>query len=252
MGRALSTPSAAPAPQSRRLSARRTRRSAAVLAPSAARTTSSPSRRIVRAKIRLATLEQAMMKTNPDAASSTQSTVLALDVIWSRKSTALMLKSRLGGIRFGMLFQDGAVSRFQLGAGLFQCRAGSQPAKQLGHTMDPAGHHGRRQVVRTGHHVGDDLGFGGIRNRWFQHPDDGRRARSERFQAGRFFPAPTGRCSARWSRSDTSAPRRRRRPAHRPAYRAAVPAPDADPSPRSSCRRRLRPAPRAARPGHSW
>jgi hypothetical protein len=90
MGRALSTPSAAPAPQSSRLSASRTRRSAALLAPSAARTTSSPSRRMVRARIRLATLEQAMMKTNPEAASSTQSTVLALDVIWSRRSTASM------------------------------------------------------------------------------------------------------------------------------------------------------------------
>src|ERR1035438_5612395 len=103
MGRALSTPSAAPAPQSRRHSAKRTRRSAAVLAPSAARITSSPSRRIVRAKIRLATLEQAMMKTNPDAASSTQSTVLALDVIWSRRSTASMRKSAPFAICFAQL-----------------------------------------------------------------------------------------------------------------------------------------------------
>src|ERR1035438_5857470 len=162
MGRALSTPSAAPAPQSRRHSAKRTRRSAAVLAPSAARITSSPSRRIVRAKIRLATLEQAMMKTNPDAASSTQSTVRALDVIWSRRSTASMRKSaltqkhrvnaevRLDGVRLGMLLQDGAMCRLEVGAGLFQCGAGGQPAKQLSHAMDPARHHGRRKVVWAG------------------------------------------------------------------------------------------------------
>ena len=52
-GWALSTPIAAPAPQRRRLSANSMRRSAAVLAPRAARTASSPSRRTVRARIRL-------------------------------------------------------------------------------------------------------------------------------------------------------------------------------------------------------
>ena len=49
---------------------------------------SSFSRRTVRARIRLATFEQAMTKTSTDAASSTNRTVLARDVIWSRRRTA--------------------------------------------------------------------------------------------------------------------------------------------------------------------
>src|ERR1700746_2080149 len=72
-GWALHTPTAAPAPQSKRLSASSMRRSAPVLAPSAARVANSPSRRTVRVRIRLATLEHAMMNTSADAASSTSS-----------------------------------------------------------------------------------------------------------------------------------------------------------------------------------
>jgi len=52
-----------------------------VLAPSAARTASSPSRRTERARIRLATFAHAMMNTSPAAASSTSSTVRAEEVI---------------------------------------------------------------------------------------------------------------------------------------------------------------------------
>ena len=48
-----------------------------VLAPSAARTASSPSRRTERARIRLATFEQAMTNTTPAAASSTSRIVRA-------------------------------------------------------------------------------------------------------------------------------------------------------------------------------
>src|SRR5260370_744770 len=67
IGCALITPSAAPAPQRRRLSASSMRRSAPVLAPRAARIASSPSRRTVRGRIRLGTLEQAMMETSAEA-----------------------------------------------------------------------------------------------------------------------------------------------------------------------------------------
>ena len=72
------------------------RRSAPVLAPSAARIASSPSRRTVRVRIRLATLEHAMTKTSTDAASSTSNTVRASEVIWSRNSFAPIWKSALG------------------------------------------------------------------------------------------------------------------------------------------------------------
>ena len=75
------TPRIAPAPQSSRLSASSVRRSAPALAPSAARIASSPSRRTERARIRLATFEQAMTKTSPEAASRTSSTVRAGEVI---------------------------------------------------------------------------------------------------------------------------------------------------------------------------
>ena len=101
MGRALSTPSAAPAPQSRRLSASRTLRSAPLVAPSAARIDSSPSRRTVRDRIRFATFEHAMTKTSPEAASSTSSTVLALEVICSRSSLASIRKSACAGYSAG-------------------------------------------------------------------------------------------------------------------------------------------------------
>jgi len=81
MGRALNTPSVAPAPHNSRLSASNVRRSAPVLAPRAARMDSSPSRRMVRARIRFAIFEQAITNTNIDAAISTNKTVLAREVI---------------------------------------------------------------------------------------------------------------------------------------------------------------------------
>ncbi len=93
IGCALITPTAAPAPQSKRLSANSMRRSAPLLAPSAVRIASSPSRRIVLARIRLATLEHAMMNTSAEAASSTSSTVRAPDVISSRSNLAPIWKS---------------------------------------------------------------------------------------------------------------------------------------------------------------
>ena len=90
-----------------------------------------------------------------------------------------------------MLFHHGAVCRPELGAGLFQGRAGRQPAKQLSHAMDPARHHRRRQVVWTGHHVGYDLRFSRIWDRRFQYPYYGGGTRSER-------PEPDGFSEHRW------------------------------------------------------
>ena len=75
------TPRSAPVPQSSRLSARSVRRSAPVLAPSAARIASSPSRRTERARTRFATFEHAITNTSAEAASRTSSTVLAREVI---------------------------------------------------------------------------------------------------------------------------------------------------------------------------
>src|SRR5207302_1778837 len=72
--------------QRTRPSASRVRRKALVPAPSAARMVNSPSRRTVRARIRLAAFEQAMMNTRADAARSTRRMVRAPEVIWSRSS----------------------------------------------------------------------------------------------------------------------------------------------------------------------
>ena len=95
---------AAPVPASRRLSARSVRRKAALLAPRAARMASSDSRRTVRARIRLATLEQAMRKIRPEAASRMSSIVRARDVTSSRSGTALTAKPALGAYASGWSF----------------------------------------------------------------------------------------------------------------------------------------------------
>jgi hypothetical protein len=93
--RSPAPPARAPRPRRRGADFSQGGRSAPVVAPKAARTASSPSRRIVLAKIRLATFEHAMMKTKADTASRTQSTVFALDVIWSRSITASIWKFAL-------------------------------------------------------------------------------------------------------------------------------------------------------------
>ena len=72
-----------------------------------------------------------------------------------------------------MLFHHGALGRAELGASLFERRARSQPPEQLRHAMDAPRHHGRRQVMRAGDHVGDDLRFRRIGDGWFEHPDHG-------------------------------------------------------------------------------
>jgi hypothetical protein len=83
MGRAMRMAAMAPLPQRTRLSARSERRSVAVLAPRAERTASSDSRRTVRARTRLATLELAMTNRRPEAAKRIQRMLLARALIWS-------------------------------------------------------------------------------------------------------------------------------------------------------------------------
>ena len=101
-------PSTAPVTHNTRLSASSVRRRAPGLAPSAARTANSPSRRTERARMRLATFEQATMKTSAEAASSTSRMVRAGDTIWSR-SVIVSMGSRGGWVGFRVLGDDGAV-----------------------------------------------------------------------------------------------------------------------------------------------
>ena len=174
--------SIAPAPHSSRLSARSVRRSAPALAPSAARIASSPSRRTERARIRLATFEQATTKTSAEAASSTSSTVRAGDDDLIAQADRVDAEVRLRRIRLGMLLDDRAVHGAQLGARRFEVDARRQPAEELGHPVHAPVDHRRVEMVRAGHHVGDDLGFLRIGHRRLEDADDRGRAIA---QAGR-------------------------------------------------------------------
>ena len=69
--------------------------------------------------------------------------------------------------------------RSQLGARLLERRARRQPAEQFGHAVHAAILHGGGHVMRAGHHVGDDLGFRGIRDRRLEHTNDRHRAVAE-------------------------------------------------------------------------
>ena len=116
-----------------------------------------------------------MTKTSTDAASSTSSTVLRARRDLVAQPHRVDPEVRLRRIRFGMLLHHRRVNRAQFGARLLERRARRQPAEQLRHPMDAPGHHRRRQMMRAGDDVGDDLGFRRIRHRRFQHADDGRR-----------------------------------------------------------------------------
>ena len=86
--------------------------------------------------------------------------------------------------------------RPQFRAGLFQRRAGGQPAEQLGHAMAPGPSPWSPKDDGTGHDVGDDLGLGRIRHGWLQNPHHGGRARIRTIPAAPFCPAPRDRSSS--------------------------------------------------------
>src|SRR5437016_14110487 len=75
-----------------------------------------------------------------------------------------------------MCFGHGPVDGAQLGAGLIERDARSETAKELRHAVEAARDHGRREVVRAGDDVGDDLGILGIGDGRFEHADYGGRA----------------------------------------------------------------------------
>src|SRR5437868_14516545 len=98
-----------------------------------------------------------------------------------------------------MLLHDGFVNTRQLGANLSESDARSQASEEFGHAMDASGDHGRRQVMRTGHDVADDLSLRGIRNRRFQHSDDSCGSRADRVQ-------PDGFANHGWIALESSRP----------------------------------------------
>ena len=113
----------------------------------------------------------------------------------------------LGRVRLRMLLDDGAVHRAQFGAGRLDVGARREPAEHLRHPMLAAGHHRRRQMMRAGDDVGDELGLRRIRHRRLEHADDDRRPRAETDRLAR---GPSGRrCSPvvqnRWVSTATPA-----------------------------------------------
>ena len=163
-GRASTTPRMAPAPHSTRLSASSVRRSAPRLAPSAARTASSPSRRTERARIRFATFEHAMTNTTPAAASKQEQDR-------TRRRGDLFAKRRDGQVHVGscrvrlrVLAHHGGVRRRQLSARGLDGHTWREPAEEVGHSMLALDVHRRAEVMRARHHVGDDLGVDRVRH----------------------------------------------------------------------------------------
>jgi hypothetical protein len=74
---------------------------------------------------------------------------------------------------------DRRVQAAQFGARRLDAAPWRETAEQLRHPVLAAGHHRRRQVMRAGHDVRDQLGFRRVRHRRFEHADDRRGARSE-------------------------------------------------------------------------
>ena len=108
-------------------------------------------------------------------------------------------------IGFGMLGDHRAVNRAQLGAGLFDVRAGGEAAEKFGHAMDATGDHGGGEVVRAGDDVGDDFSFGWVRHGGFEDADDGGGAGAAGIAGIEFDGlADDGRIAVErgWSRSD--------------------------------------------------
>ena len=120
-----------------------------------------------------------------------------------------------------------------------------QPAEELGHPMHALDVHRRAHVVRAGHHVGDDLGVGGVRHRRLEDADDRRRPRAEVASACRSPPGSLLKKLVQKRCVRTTAPAALWAVVR--GVRAAGPAPAAGPSPRSTTRRRRRRATGAAR-----
>ena len=112
-----------------------------------------------------------MMKTSPEAASSTSRHGPGARGDLVAKQLRPDLEVRFGRICFGMFLDHGRIDGAQLGASLIEGDTGSETAEELSHAMDTAGDHGGGEMMRAGDDVGDD--FGVLR-------DMGRRVRGRR------------------------------------------------------------------------
>src|SRR5580658_6560824 len=77
-----------------------------------------------------------------------------------------------------MLRRHRTVHGAQFGASLFESGSRRQPSEQFRHAVNAAFHHRRGEMVRTGHHIGDDFGVRGIGDRGFEHADDSATSRT--------------------------------------------------------------------------
>ena len=158
MGMARSTPAKAPLPHSTRPSASSERRSMAGVAPRAAQTAISGSRRTARARIDWRHWNR-QSRTAAEAANSTHKMVFARELIWSCIRFTSIWKWSRGLVDRRVCGQHPRMYSAQLRARRIEIGAGSEPRKHLSHAMFAAGHHGGRQVMRAGDDVGDQFRF---------------------------------------------------------------------------------------------
>ena len=90
-----------------------------------------------------------------------------IDLVMHPRDVDLIMILRLVDLR--MRSRHPAIHRAQFRTrGFYRC-ARSKPREDLRHAMLAARHHRRGKVMRTGNHVGNNLGRHRIRNRWLQH-----------------------------------------------------------------------------------
>ena len=149
----MSTPNAAPTSVSRRFSTRSNRRSRGTPAPSAARNTSSCSRRTPRMSVRFTTFAAEMIMTNAAAAMSSHSVSCARSPSASLKGMTVTRSCAGRIVRVLVIAHHSRVHRHGLGARLLERRARLEPHEHLGHAMRAPLHHHRARVVRADHQV---------------------------------------------------------------------------------------------------
>jgi hypothetical protein len=72
-----------------------------------------------------------------------------------------------------MLRHHRGVAGAEFSTRLLNSCARCEPPEKFRHAMNAAFHHGRGEMVRAGHDIGDDLGIGWIGDGRLEHADDG-------------------------------------------------------------------------------
>src|SRR3989441_9742013 len=87
-----------------------------------------------------------------------------------------------------MRFDHRSVDGPELSARRLESCTGRELAKELRHPMDAPVLHGRREMMRAGHNVGNDFSVGRILERGFEDADDSGRSIAEAAAEAKGFP----------------------------------------------------------------